>query len=263
MKNKANIKEQAFNCPHCGVYTTQYWNSVHIKKSPNNALPYIPGFEEMSNIESDTKMDIYQKERAIDFVRMFLTGKPFIGLVSKVSSNTYPIYNINISKCYHCNQFTIWVNDKIVYPSYKVEIEPNIDLSERIKELFNEARDIVDGSPRGAAGLLRLCVQYLLKDLGQSGKNIDKDIAQLVKDGLDPLLVDALDVVRVMGNEAVHPGTIDLNDDREIAYRLFEIVNIIAEQMITNPKKIRELHSRLPQNKVEGIKERNRKIKES
>jgi len=44
--------------------------------------------------------------------------------------------------------------------------------------------------------------------------------------------------VRVIGNEAVHPGKLDLKDDRDTATRLFKLVNIIAEQMISNPKHV-------------------------
>ena len=48
------------------------------------------------------------------------------------------------------------------------------------------------------------------------GKNIDDDIGALVKRGLDARIQKALDVVRVVGNNAVHPGQIDLRDDNEL-----------------------------------------------
>ena len=90
---------------------------------------------------------------------------------------------------------------------------------------MTESRTILDLSPRGAAALLRLCIQKLCKQLGQPGKNINDDIAALVKAGLDPKIQKALDIVRVIGNECVHPGTMDLRDDREIAAKLFVLVN--------------------------------------
>ncbi|GAB2557236.1 hypothetical protein GCM10027190_03890 [Spirosoma areae] len=52
----------------------------------------------------------------------------------------------------------------------------------------------------------------------------------------------ALDSVRVIGNNAVHPGTIDLNDKAEIAHALFGFVNIICEVLISQPKKIKEYY---------------------
>jgi len=62
-----------------------------------------------------------------------------------------------------------------------------------------------------------------------------------VSKGLDPLVQQALDIVRVIGNEAVHPGVMDLKDDRETAATLFGLVNAIADQMITHPKTVKAM----------------------
>lgn len=61
----------------------------------------------------------------------------------------------------------------------------------------------------------------------------------------------------MVGNEAVHPGTMDLRDDRATAEELFRLLNIIAEAMITQPKRIDEMYSKLPQNKLQGIAQRD------
>lgn len=124
---------------------------------------------------------------------------------------------------------------------------------------YEEAGKILTLSPRGAAALLRLAIQKLCALLGEKGKNIDEDIANLVKKGLSPLVQKALDSVRVIGNEAVHPGTLDLRDDVETATRLFEVVNIIAEQMISNPKHVEDLYAKLPEAKRKAIEKRDGK----
>ena len=92
-----------------------------------------------------------------------------------------------------------------------------------IKLDYNEARTILGRSPRGAAALLRLAIQKLCKHLGQSGANINGDIKALVAAGLPPKVQEALDTVRVIGNESVHPGQIDIRDDVETAIKLFPI----------------------------------------
>src|SRR5262249_24749132 len=112
-------------------------------------------------------------------------------------------------------------------------------------------------SPRGSAALLRLAIQKLCAALGEKGKNIDDDIASLVEKGLSPLQQQALDAVRVIGNEAVHPGTLDLKDDRDTATKLFDLVNIIAEQMISNPKHVKKIYEKIPQKKRKAIERRD------
>ena len=136
---------------------------------------------------------------------------------------------------------------------------PNPDLPDKVRADYEEAGRILTLSPRGAAALLRLAIQKLCAELGEKGKKIDEDVASLVKKGLSPLVQKALDSVRVIGNEAVHPGTLDLKDDVDTATRLFELVNIIAEQMISNPKHVEDLYAKLPEEKKKAIEKRDGK----
>ncbi|MBE0578494.1 MAG: DUF4145 domain-containing protein [Devosia sp.] len=132
-------------------------------------------------------------------------------------------------------------------------------MPEEIVADYMEAGSILGASPRGAAALLRLCVQKLCRFLlGDDAKDtIDKDIATLVSRGLDKRVEMALDIVRVVGNESVHPGKMDMKDDRATAEELFGLVNVIVEMMITQPKRIAELYSKLPPEKLKGIEQRN------
>ncbi len=88
---------------------------------------------------------------------------------------------------------------------------------------------------------------------------MDDDIASLVSQGLNPLVKKSLDIVRVIGNEAVHPGKIDLKDDRDTAIKLLELVNSIAEQMISHPKHVESMYEGLPEEKRTAIKGRDSK----
>jgi hypothetical protein len=131
-------------------------------------------------------------------------------------------------------------------------------LPEEIRADYDEARRIIDRSPRGAAALLRLCVQKLCHHLGESGQNVNSDIASLVKKGLNPKIQKSLDIVRVIGNEAVHPGTMDLRDSPETAATLCGLINVIAETMISQPKTIDQLYDQLPPEKREHIEKRDK-----
>jgi uncharacterized protein YuzE len=165
--------------------------------------------------------------------------------------------NLHFSRCLSCNDVSLWRHDTVVFPLTRYSIEPNEDMDADIRIDFDEARAILDISPRGAAALLRLCIQKLCKQLGKRGKNLNEDIGSLVKDGLDPDVQRALDVVRVVGNDAVHPGEMDLKDDRETAAKLFELVNYIADDRITRPRKIAALYSSIPPGAVAAIEKRD------
>jgi len=147
----------------------------------------------------------------------------------------------------------------MIYPNSGNAPPPNPDLPEEIKVDYEEARSIASLSPRSSAALLRLVIQKLCKELGEKGKNINEDIANLVKKGLPDRIKKSLDIVRVIGNEAVHPGQIDLKDEIETVERLFELVNLIVEDRITQPKHIDQLYEKLPENKRKAIEERDKK----
>ena len=165
--------------------------------------------------------------------------------------------NVFFAECNHCHEQSVWVKGRLIYPKSTPVPPPNSDLPDDIKADYTEASLIVADSPRGAAALLRLCIQKLCKYLGEPGENINKDIASLVTKGLSPIIQKSLDVVRVIGNESVHPGSIDLNDQPETAIRLFELINIIAETMISHPKMIDAIYKDLPAQKLNQIDRRD------
>lgn len=162
-----------------------------------------------------------------------------------------------ISICMHCKKPSYWFNNQMIYPNKTTAPLPNPDLPDHIKTDFEEARQIANLSPKGAAALLRLVIQKLCVHLKEPGKDLNKDIGSLVKKGLPERVQKALDIVRVIGNESVHPGQIDLNDNPATTAKLFELVNIIAEKMITEPKEIDKLFDGLPDGKKEAIQKRD------
>ena len=102
-----------------------------------------------------------------------------------------------------------------------------------------------------------MAIQKLCKHLGEHGKNLNDDIAALVRKGLPPEIQKALDIVRVVGNNAVHPGQIDLNDDSNTATQLFSLINLIAEALITQPNRVEQMYvSVVPQCQQDAIQRR-------
>ncbi|QGM46665.1 DUF4145 domain-containing protein [Methylocystis heyeri] len=221
-----SITENSFNCPRCGAFSHQRWHNIfagHVDR-PNL----------MKNITTSYARGPYGGEMLY-------------------------VFNSFLSVCDRCNEFSYWIEDRLVYPLTGNTPPANSDLPDDILRDYNEASSILDLSPRGAAALVRLCIQKLCAHLGKPGKNINDDIAALVQDGLDPRVQKALDIVRVIGNNAVHPGAIDLADDRATAESLFKLLNLIAEKMISEPKHVDELYNTLPAGVRDAIEKRDGK----
>jgi len=258
-----SIKETAFACPHCGAYTTQYWYKLYADQNPDkNPKPFVPSEADRERLANDREIPDKVKEIMLERFEKMLTGLVWLEYHDDWTSCHNEMHNLYLSACYNCKKFSVWVHDRLLFPRDKASAQPNPDLPDEIVRDFEEAREIVDASPRGAAALLRLCIQKLCIHLGEKGKDINGDIASLVSKGLNPLVQKSLDIVRVIGNEAVHPGVIDLNDNRDTANELFGLINSIADQMITHPKNVKILYEKLPENKRKAIEDRNKKAKE-
>lgn len=166
--------------------------------------------------------------------------------------------HLRIGTCQHCNKNSVWIIDKMYFPDSGNAPFPNPEMPVSVLKLYIEASSIGSKSPRGAAALLRLAIQVLCKELGEEGKNINTDIGNLVKKGLPNIVQQSLDIVRVTGNDAVHPGQIDTDNPVTVG-QLFDLVNIIVEYMIALPKKVSGIYNGLPADKVKGINDRDGK----
>ena len=163
---------------------------------------------------------------------------------------------LKISVCDNCGKNCLWIVDKYIYPDIGTAPLPNVDMPPGVKEDYDEAATIYTKSARGAAALLRLAIQKLMIHLGQSGKNINDDIGALVAQGLPVIIQQALDVVRVTGNNAVHPGLLDAKD-KEIVEQLFSLVNLIVEYQISLPARVQQAFDSLPAGAKDGIAKRD------
>lgn len=162
-------------------------------------------------------------------------------------------------RCGHCKKFSIWHEWKMIFPEFLGIDPPNGDLNSNVQKDYQEAGSILQKSPRGAAALLRLAIQKLIIQLGEKGGDLNTAIGNLVKKGLPTKVQQSLDALRVIGNEAVHPGELDLRDDQSTAEQLFKLVNFIAEKMITEPKEIEAIYGKIPESKKQQINERDKK----
>lgn len=173
-------------------------------------------------------------------------------------SNGYRVDNdMEFCICTHCKAWSYWYKGKMIVPAEAPVSPPHHDMPQECLSEYHEARLIVAVSPRAAAALLRLAVQKLMVVLGGKGKNINDDIRKLVENGLPAQVQQALDFCRVVGNNAVHPGEIELNDTPEIAHNLFNMINYIVEDRISRPRQIQSLYNQLPEEARKAVEKRD------
>lgn len=262
------IGAASFICPHCKALAQQSWFEAHADSAETPPPEYDSGaLREMIETERASqargKDASFSVERMSGFVAAVEAGLPFLDHVSGGFYVRWTLGNVHLSRCFACDKPALWVGGRIVHPATNAEVpEPNEDLPADIRRDYVEAGEIVMASPRAAAALLRLAIQKLCSHLLQRDGAINEMIGDLVAQrSLSPLTQRALDVVRVIGNEAVHPGELDLRDDRSTATQLFGLVNLIAEQMISAPKHVMALYRTLPPDKVAGIEQRDAKAR--
>ena len=165
---------------------------------------------------------------------------------------------LTIARCENYHNKILWIDDEYIYPDIVAE-EANVDMPDSVKQLYDEASLIYNKSPRAACALLRLAIDKLCNELGETDRDINKNIGALVRKGLPQTVQQALDVVRVVGNKAVHPGQIAFDvDDKNTATMLMRLLNIIVERMITEPKEIDSLYQGLPESVRNAIENRDK-----
>ena len=257
----ASTMETAFNCPHCGALAQQSFYSTSADELDKNDLPIIIDAEKLKKAQSDYVSGDNVSDALMNWLEEMHKGHVFFSdsrfSHGRFSNSSWVINNLWISKCFNCDEVAIWLCDRLMHPQRGDAPPANPDLPAEIRRDYEEASAILELSPRGAAALIRLAIQKLCRELGKPGKNANEDIGALVSDGLNPKIQQALDYVRVVGNNAVHPGQIDLSDDRATAATLLRLLNVIAEKMITEPKHINQIYGDLPEGALKAIERRD------
>ena len=225
------FNKDAFNCPHCQVYAKMdFWDFNNVTHKINMNI---------NGVISSIKSRRYHITKDEDFTLKEI--RDIVEYYNKIA----PILSI----CHKCKKVGIWIEQKMVYPKARLTPLPNEDLPDDIRADYEEASNIVQDSPRGACALLRLALQKLMIYLGED-KNLDRAIKDLMEDNrVDEDVRKALDSVRIVGNSAVHKNELEIKDKPETALKLFQLLNFIANEVITSRKEVRKFYSEeIPEN---------------
>lgn len=153
-----------------------------------------------------------------------------------------------------------FVASRMVYPDGVGGPIPSADLPEKVASLMNEARAVMGSSPRAACALCRVALQQFLMEQGYAADRLDQQIKSLVEGDVPKRVQRALDIVRITGNAAAHPGEIIFDDpeqSRATAIELMDLLNFLASELISGERELERMYKRLPPAKREAIARRD------
>ncbi|WP_214626521.1 hypothetical protein [Paenibacillus agaridevorans] len=140
--------------------------------------------------------------------------------------------NYHACRCSHCFKVSYWSGDgAMLFPRTTLAPKPHNDLPKSALTDYQEARAVYNDSFRSCIFLLKISLSKLLKELGESGNDIEADLSSLVSKGLHP------EVCQAYINLATSATNL------EIVNKLFELVNFIVEDQITKKKQISSFFS--------------------
>jgi hypothetical protein len=246
----------SYSCPHCGALSHQHWFRTFAAGFERGKKPSVFRLANFQRVDG-RQIDADESKRIAAFEKRMKKNEVTYEVLKYGVDCTWQLANIHLSLCHSCDGWAVWIKDTLAWPAQEFTIEAHEDMPADVRADFEEAAAIVDRSPRGSAALLRLALQKLMVDLGEKGNNLNDDIASLVEKGLETSVQKALDIVRVIGNNAVHPGEIDLKDDKAAAMALLNLVNIIVDNRVAAKKRIDEMFKSLPPGALEAIAKRD------
>ena len=219
LKILPQLKKTTFRCPTCSIVAQMEWHQL--------SLPAIP----------DGTVDGSNFTISVGILRVFLAAF-----------------------CQAKGCVSIWMEQGdshnksafMIYPRTNTAPPPPDDLPESAKVLYVEAGNIMAGSPRAAAALLRMCTEDIIKELSKK-KDAENTIAPSAglhrhieflrkNDELWPggAIDIGLDALRVIGNDAVHSTEIRGDDDQRTVEGLFRLVLMITDTLIARRREAEE-----------------------
>lgn len=208
------FNEKAFNCPYCGVYAHQEWFS---------GVGY-------GNLARQYMGDI------VDVV----------GIKGKLDG-------MSVSVCSHCDNKVLWLNENILLPRNLPVPPPPENTPLEVKRIYIEAGMVLNDSPRASGALIRLALELLLQNINKNKLSLNENINKLMESGITQQLIKAVSILRINGNDIMHTGVIKILENKDDVVYLFELFNMIVEELIEEPKKLNEIYNKIPESKRKQI----------
>lgn len=227
------LNDKSFKCLCCHITTTHSWND-HVVALSSEHINYLEGSNH------------HEKANVIKYVR----GESHI--------NHIVLDDVYVTICDHCHKPTIWLNDnqtlKPVLPSDNQYPSASDKMPQKVKDLYNQAGSIADKSPRAANAMLRSAIEELMyiimKTQGDLNDMIDRAYNKNI---ITTHIKKSLHSIRLLGNNALHPNQIRIEDDVD-TNDIFNIINHIVDVTIHHQEVIEN---------IENINIKNKKAKKN
>lgn len=261
-----------FDCPYCDAFTQQDWWWLVASKAQQrgegveNLLPYelshaglLEKHQEIFSAGFGQPVSVQTEHAA--YSRIYATNilLSLMNLQPDTEGGTHytAVRNLMLSQCFSCKNTAVWEGNTLIYPQVSVVPAPNEDMPPHVTEVYNEAAAVSAHSARAAGALLRLCLELLLEHLGAKGGSLNAMIRSVVKKDSDASLQKAMDILRINGNESVHPAQIRETEEKGVDKVYFWLLTHLAKSLISDVKEIDELYETLPDNAKQQIEKRD------
>jgi hypothetical protein len=229
------LRAEAFSCPYCDAVAHQDWYSLFLKResaaevrvfTPEAPLVPARGKSERHNLPELEQLVERLKKNELTYV-----------YEKTPQSLKVKLANLHVSHCHDCSGFALWVGSRLVFPI-------NVDKMSvpLVEEDFEEAAAILNKSPRGAAALMRVCIQKLLPLLKDNGMDRSHYDSALMRKGLEVEIQQAMEVLQVLQSDSAQLTTFESQEDKEMAFRIIDSLKAILER--------RTLQNRDPEERV-------------
>ncbi|EKL1317657.1 DUF4145 domain-containing protein [Campylobacter lari] len=207
---KPYFKGEAFNCPHCGVYSSINWNSFY------NYSGTIKEVEEYSFFDSTC---LHCKRSIIWYLK---DKNPKIFFPREVAIPPEENMPENVKEIYEEAFLVLSNSPRAACALLRLALQELMKYLKENVQIYN----------------------------GLKNRNINEDIEEIINIGnfyqeQKEMFEEAMNSIRLIGNKASHPSELDINDNSEIANTLFEMINFIVGEIITKPKEREERLNKL------------------
>ncbi|MCA0173080.1 DUF4145 domain-containing protein [Bacillus sp. RAR_GA_16] len=237
-----SLNKEAFNCPRCGVLCKHKHYEVKLLTETRSNDKFI----DLNEYGTEQKKSIGKERRVIG------------GITQPEKQGRKP-WDLFITLCAHCYEYTIWENKNIIFPYESTIPDPSSDMPDLVISIYTEAQLVFQHSPRASAALLRLAIETLIPELdyGINKDSLNNMIAKLVQEDIPVHVQKGLDGLRYYGNNGIHTAEIDMQDDRDTVIFLFKLCNMIVEELITKRSQINDFYDVLPDRFRQSVEKRD------